>query len=77
MYFNGKDVLIDYLAEAIAFVGYRENEGENAPEMTQLMKIRDFIYSSSPENIDFDKIKKEIDELKKTFLNKPKVLLKE
>ncbi len=26
-----KDVLIDILAEAIAYVGYRENEGEMSP----------------------------------------------
>lgn len=72
-----KDVLIDILAEAIAFVGYREQEGEMSPESIRLMKIRHFIYSSAPEKIDFDEIKKEINELKKPFLNKPKVLLKE
>ena len=72
-----KDVLIDILAEAIAFVAYREQEGEDTTESIRLMEIRDFIYSSSPEKIDFDKIQKEINELKKPFLNKPIVLLKE
>ena len=66
-----KDVLIDILAEAIAFVAYREQEGEDTTESIRLMEIRDFIYSSSPEKIDFDKIQKEINELKKTYLNEP------
>lgn len=66
-----KDVLIDFLAEAIAFVAYREQEGEDTTESLRLMEIRDFIYSSSPEKIDFDKIQKEINELKKPYLNEP------
>jgi hypothetical protein len=66
-----KDVLIDILAEAIAFVAYREQEGEDTTESIRLMEIRDFIYSSSPEKIDFDKIQKEINELKKPYLNEP------
>lgn len=66
-----KDVLIDILAEAIAFVAYREQEVEDTTESIRLMEIRDFIYSSSPEKIDFDKIPKEINELKKPYLNEP------
>lgn len=66
-----KDLLIDILAEAIAFVAYREQEGEDTTESIRLMEIRDFIYSSSPEKIDFDKIQKEINELKKPYLNEP------
>lgn len=66
-----KDVLIDILAEAIAFVAYREQEGEDTTESIRLMEIRDFIYSSSPEKKDFDKIQKEINELKKPYLNEP------
>jgi hypothetical protein len=71
-----KDVLIEEIAEAMAFICYRQRANDPlTSESIRLVEIREFVLSSDPEEIDLDKTRKEIEELKKPYLNKPKVLL--
>ena len=70
-----KDVLIEEVSATAAFIGYRYRIDEPAPkEFLRTEEITDFIYASSPEKIDADQIRKELEDLKRPFLNKPIVL---
>lgn len=72
-----KDVLIEEIAEALAYIGYRTKVDEITIEIESLMKVRKRILSSSPEQIDLEEVRKKVEQLKRPYLNKPKVLLKE
>ena len=70
-----KDDLIEEVSAVAAFIGYRYRNDEPAPkEFLRTEELSDFIYSSSPEKIDAEQIRKELEKLKKPFLNKPIVL---
>lgn len=70
-----KDVLIEDVSANAAFIGYRYRTDEPPPkEFLRTEEISDFIYASSPEKIDADQSRKELEDLKRPFLNKPIVL---
>ena len=73
-----KDVLIEEVSAVAAFIGYRFGKNESAPkEFLRTSEITRFLRTNSPENIDAESIRKELKNLKKPFLNKPVVLIKE
>ena len=71
-----KDVLMEEISATAAFIGYRFGKNESAPkEFLRTSELTRFLRTNSPEKIDADQIRKELDELKKPFLNKPVVLV--
>lgn len=71
-----KDVLMEEISATAAFIGYRFGKNESAPkEFLRTSELTRFLRTNSPEEIDADQIRKELDELKKPFLNKPVVLV--
>ena len=70
-----KDVLIEEIAEALAYIGYRTKADEITIEIERLMKVRKRILSSSPEQIDLEEVRKEVKQQKRPYLNKPIVLI--
>lgn len=71
-----KDVLIEEVSGVAAFIGYRSTNGIPA-ELKRTAELNDFLYSSDPEQIDAEKIRSELTDLKRHFLNKPIVLLED
>lgn len=70
-----KDVLIEEVSAVAAFIGYRFRNNEPVPEeFLRTEELSDFIYKTSPENIDENAIRKELEQLKAPFLNKPIVM---
>ena len=71
-----KDVLMEEVSATAAYIGYRFRKDEVAPkEFLRTAELTRYLRSTSPEKIDAEKIRKELEELKQPFLNKPKVLL--
>ena len=70
-----KDLLIEEVSAVASFIGYRYRIDEQAPrEFLRTEELSNYIYKTSPEQIDCEEIRKELHELKKPFLNKPIVL---
>lgn len=67
-----KELLIEEVAEVSAFIGYRFRKDEPVPEeFLKTAEVRRFLYATSPELVDVEKIRKELAALKQPFLNKP------
>lgn len=67
-----KELLIEEVAEVSAFIGYRFRKDEPVPEeFLKTAEVRRFLYATSPELVDAEKIRKELAALKQPFLNKP------
>ena len=70
-----KDALLEEVSATAAFICYRFRFDAPTPkEIIRTEELSDFLYSASPEKINAEKIRKELEELKKPFLNKPIVL---
>lgn len=67
-----KDVLIELVANAQAIVTKRvEKNSPLTDEEIRLGEIRDFIYSTAPEDISYMQIVNEVREIQKRFEDKP------
>lgn len=68
-----KDVLIEVVAGANAVLLYRlsDEEIESNEDLMVLGELRRKIYSSSPEELDFDGIVKEVKNIKQQYQNRP------
>lgn len=67
-----KDLLIEEVSVVSAFIGYRFRKDEPVPEeFFKTEELQNFLYATSPELIDAEKIRKELATLKQPFLNKP------
>ena len=72
-----KDVLMEEVSATAAFIGYRFGKHELPPkEFIRTAELTRFLRANSPEQIDAESIRKELEELKKPFLDKPVVLIK-
>lgn len=71
-----KEILIEEISEAMAFICYRQKyDAPLSTETIKLIGIREFIYKTNHKEIDLEKTRKEIEELKKSYLGKPRILL--
>lgn len=67
-----KEILLEEIEAATAFVCYRQSaEDPLTPETISLVKMKRRVISTEPEEIDLEEARKEIEELKKPYLNKP------
>ncbi|WP_202107951.1 hypothetical protein [Succinivibrio dextrinosolvens] len=70
-----KDALLEEVSATASFICYRFRFDDPKPrEILRTEELSDFLYSASPDKINAEKIRKELEELKKPFLNKPIVL---
>lgn len=62
----GKDVLIEVTASALAAISRQTSleAYKSNPERKQLLQIREFLYSTSPEYINYDETLEKIQHLK-------------
>ena len=67
-----KELLIEEVSVVSAFIGYRFRKDEPVPEeFFKTEELQNFLYATSPELIDAEKIRKKLAALKQPFLNKP------
>jgi hypothetical protein len=70
-----KDALLEEVSATASFICYRFRFDAPKPrEILRTEELSDFLYSASPDKINAEKIRKELEELKKPYLNKPVVL---
>lgn len=70
-----KDALLEEVSATAAFICYRFRFDAPKPrEILRTEELSTFLYSASPDKINAEKIRKELEELKKPYLNKPVVL---
>ncbi|SKA62945.1 hypothetical protein SAMN02745213_01338 [Succinivibrio dextrinosolvens DSM 3072] len=70
-----KDSLLEEVSATASFICYRFRFDAPKPrEILRTEELSDFLYSASPDKINAEKIRKELEELKKPYLNKPVVL---
>lgn len=70
-----KDVLIEVVAGALAIISKRLtiDEKEQNPDRTKLIELRSNIYSSTPEQLDYQAIIDEVGSIKSKYENLPKL----
>ena len=70
-----KDVLIEVVAGALAIISKRLtiDEKEQNPDRTKLIELRSNIYSSTPEQLDYQAIIDEVGSIKSKYENFPKL----
>lgn len=68
-----KDVLIEVVAGALAIISKRLtiDEKEQNPDRTKLIELRSNIYSSTPEQLDYQAIIDEVNLMKEKYRNLP------
>ncbi|MBN6078462.1 hypothetical protein [Aggregatibacter actinomycetemcomitans] len=67
-----KDVLIEMAAYARSIIAHRtEPNTELNDDQVELVKMRNFIYSTSPDKLDFDKLVSEINYIKDKYISLP------
>ena len=63
-----KDALIEKVAETLALVARNQSADEKPNEDRKKMRsLRSYLYSSSPENLDFFEIVKQCDEIQAKY----------
>lgn len=65
-----KDVLIEVTASALAAISQKTSleAYKSNPERKQLLQIREFLYSTSPEQINYDETLEKIQHLKSKYI---------
>lgn len=70
-----KEILIEEIAEAMAFICYRQKYDEPlSPESLKLIELGEYVYATNHQEIDLEKTRKEVVELKRPYLGKPEIL---
>lgn len=65
-----KDALIERAASLLALIARKySGTGVRTPEQKRLIEIRRFLYATSPENIDFDRLANEFNLIHQKYAN--------
>ncbi|WP_406029773.1 hypothetical protein [Succinivibrio sp.] len=70
-----KDVLIEEVSDAAAFISNRFLDDSALPkEFDRCADIRDYLLRTTPQNIDINVIRRELNTIRAKFINLPEVL---
>ena len=70
-----KEILIEEISEAMSFICFRLRYDEPlSSESLKLIELREYVYATNHQEIDLEKTRKEVVELKRPYLGKPEIL---